>query len=490
MLRHSFVLLLVGATFSFPGVARAQEKPNVIFIFADDLGYADVGCFGAKGFATPNLDRMAKEGLRLTSFYTGCSVCSGSRAALLTGRHYQRVGVPAVMFPNHKTGLNPREITVAGLLRMLGYRTFIVGKWHLGHLARYLPTRHGFDSYFGIPYSNDMSIDPLNAQLAKTVLLREGKTADLIRSEKPVNGKAPLMRGDEVVEYPVDQTTLTQRYTAEAVHLIRENKDRPFFLYLPHAMPHVPLHVSPGFNGRTKTLFGDVMEELDWSVGEVLKTVKECGIDEKTLVIFTSDNGAHQGSAGALRGKKATMYEGGFRVPFIARWPGKVPAGAVSAEMAATVDMLPTLARLAGGEPSRDRPIDGKDIRSLLLGEAGAKTPHDIYLFPHGLGALRSGDWKYYPWSEGADLKKKDAKPPPEGAPRVQLYDLAKDFGETRNVAAEHPEVVQRLAAAYERMTADIKKNKLTDEQGRASDRSTPAARAHFNPTPGSRTPS
>jgi arylsulfatase A len=464
-MRHAGVLLAVLATFGSSDRAAAQEKPNIIFIFADDLGYADVGCYGAKGFATPNLDRMAKQGLRLTSFYTGCSVCSGSRAALLTGRHYQRVGVPPVMFPVNKNGLNPIEITVARLLKMLGYRTFIIGKWHLGHLARYLPTRHGFDAYFGIPYSNDMSIDPVNARFAKSVVFREGKTEETVRTEKPISGKAPLMRGEEVVEYPVDQATLTQRYTAEAVRVISENKDRPFFLYLPHTMPHVPLHVSAAFKGRTKSLFGDVMEELDWSVGEVLKTVKECELDRKTLVIFTSDNGAHQGSAGALRGKKATMYDGGFRVPCIVRWPGKVPEDAVSDEVTATVDMLPTLVRVAGGEPPIDRPLDGKDIRPLLFAEPGAKSPHKYYLFPHGLGALRNGPWKFYPWPEGADVKKKDQKPLPPGAPKVQLYDLANDIGEKRNVAADHPQVVERLAAVYEWMTADLKKNKLPMEK-------------------------
>jgi arylsulfatase A len=465
-MRHaiSTMLAVVVAGFFSARPAAAQENPNIIFIFADDLGYADVGCFGAKGFATPNLDRMAKEGLRLTSFYTGCSVCSGSRAALLTGRHYQRVGVPAVMFPGNKNGLNPNEITIARLLKMRGYRTFIIGKWHLGHLARYLPTRHGFDFYYGIPYSNDMAIDPVNAHFAKNALFREGKTEESTRTEKPVPGKAPLMRGDDVIEYPVDQTTLTQRYTAEAVRVIRENKDHPFFLYLPHTMPHVPLHVSADFKGRTKTLFGDVMEELDWSVGVVLKTVKECNLDKKTLVIFTSDNGAHQGSAGVLRGKKATMYEGGFRVPCIVRWPGKVPADTISDETTATVDMLPSLVRLAGGEPSADRPIDGKDIRPLLFGEPGAKTPHEHYLFPHGLGALRSGSWKFYPWPEGADVKKKDGTPP-EGTPKVQLYDLAKDIGEKKNVAADYPQIVEQLTAAYERMTADLKKNKLPAEK-------------------------
>ncbi|HZZ81176.1 MAG TPA: sulfatase [Gemmataceae bacterium] len=463
---RSLIALLAIAILPLMGHAQpaANEKPNIIFIFADDLGYADVGCYGAKGFKTPNLDRMAKEGTRFTSFYTACSVCSGSRAALLTGRHYQRVGVPPVMFPGNKNGLNPNEVTIASILRRLGYFTAIIGKWHLGHLTRYLPTNRGFDYYYGIPYSNDMAIDPVNAKFARDIVFREGKDADKVRSEKAVNNKVPLMRGEEVIEYPVDQTTLTKRYTAETIRLIKENKDKPFFLYVPHAMPHVPLHVSPDFKGRTKTLFGDVMEELDWSVGEILKAVKEAGIEKKTLVIFTSDNGAHQGSAGVLRGKKATMYEGGFRVPCIARWPGKIPADVVNDEVAATVDVLPTFAKLAGGSAPDDRPIDGKDIRPLLFGDKDAKSPHEYYLFPHLNGALRAGDWKFYPWPEGADKKKAKTDPPKKG---VQLYNLAKDIGETKNVAADNPQVVERLQAAYQRMTEDLKKNKLPMEKAK-----------------------
>lgn len=453
------VILWPLSAFSQPATG---QKPNIIFIFADDLGYGDVGCYGAKGFKTPNLDRMAAEGMRFTSFYTGCSVCSGSRAALMTGRHYQRVGVPAVMFPGNKNGLNPNEITIATILRRLGYFTGIIGKWHLGHLAMFLPTRHGFAYYYGIPYSNDMAIDPVNVKFARDIVYREGKNEEKVRAEKAVNNKVPLMRGEEAIEYPVDQTTLTKRYTAETIRLINENKGKPFFLYLPHAMPHVPLHVSADFKGRTKTLFGDVMEELDWSVGEILKAVKDAGIDNKTLIVFTSDNGAHQGSAGPLRGKKATMYEGGFRVPCVVRWPGKVPAGAINDDVAATVDMLPTFAKMAGGSAPVDRPIDGRDIRPLLFGEKDAKSPHEYYLFPHMNGALRAGPWKFYPWPEGADKKKDKADPPKKG---VQLYDLSRDIGETRNVATEHPQVVERLQAAYQRLTEDLKKGKLSVEK-------------------------
>ncbi len=449
----AFLLTLLAA----PAYAQDAEKPNIILIFADDLGYADVGCFGAKGFKTPNIDKMAAEGVRFTSFYTGCSVCSGSRAALMTGRHYQRVGVPAVMFPGAKNGLNPKEITIASLLRTFGYRCFIIGKWHLGHLPMFLPTSHGFHSYFGIPYSNDMTIDAVNAKFSNDVVFRLGKTEEIVRKEGGIKNTVPLMRGEEVVEYPVDQSTLTKRYTDEAIKLIKENKDQPFFLYMPHTMPHVPLFASEKFKKRTGSVFGDVMEELDWSVGEVLKAVKDNGIDRKTLVIFTSDNGAHQGSAGPLRGKKATVYEGGYRVPFIARWPGKIDAGTSTDEMAATVDCLPTFAKLAGGNAPKDRPVDGKDIRSLLF-EKGAKTPHETYVLLHGNGAVRSGDWKFYPWPEGAAKAKKKVAAKSD---KVQLYDLRKDLGETTNIADQHPEVVARLAKAYQHFAEDVKKDKL-----------------------------
>lgn len=467
-MRNSLVYLIL----LIPGLLAAdavqadesQQRPNIILIFADDLGYADVGCYGAKGFRTPNLDRMAAEGMRFTSFYSGCPVCSGSRAALLTGRHYQRVGVPAVMFPGNRNGINPSEITIAELLRRLGYATGIIGKWHLGHLLMFLPTRNGFDYYYGIPYSNDMSLDPQHAHFARDVLFREGMTEEKARTEKPQRHKPPLMRGEEIIEYPADQNTLTKRYTEEASRFIRQHKDEPFFLYLPHTMPHVPLAASEKFRGRTKTLFGDVMEELDWSVGEVLKTLKETGLDEKTLVIFTSDNGAHQGSALPLRGRKNTMYEGGIREPCIMRWPGRIPAGKVCDEVAATIDMLPTLAKLAGGQAPKDRPIDGKDIRPLMFGEPGAKSPHDYYILPHDGGAVRSGTWKFYPWPEGQKGKK---KPAPTTGPKVQLYDLSKDLSETTNVAEQHPEVVARLSAAYQRYMADLKKQRLP--QGKAA---------------------
>ncbi|MBL8799783.1 MAG: sulfatase [Planctomycetia bacterium] len=448
-------LLTILSIFSI-NKAECAEKPsvpNIVLILADDQGYGDLGCYGATAFKTPNLDRLAHEGMRFTSFYTGCPVCSGSRAALLTGRHYQRVGVPPVMFPGNKNGIKTEEVTVAEVLKEKGYTTAIVGKWHLGHLPAFLPTKHGFDSYFGIPYSNDMALDPESAKFAGNCVFRDGLTAETARTEKPKGGKVPLMRGEEVIEYPADQTTLTKRYTEEAVKFIRTHKDKPFFLYLPHTMPHLPMASSPEFKGRTKTLFGDVIEELDWSVGEVLKAVADAGLDERTLVIFTTDNGTRSGSSGPLRAQKASLYEGGYRVPCLMRWPGKIPAKRVCDEIAATIDVLPTLAKLVGGAVPTDRPIDGKDIRPLMFGEANAKTPHEHYILAHGQGAVRSGAWKFYPWPEGGD-KKGEA---PKG-PKVQLYDLTKDLGEKQNVADQHPEVVARLQKAFETFVADIKK--------------------------------
>ena len=450
------------AIFGAPTVTCAADKakPNIILIFTDDQGYGDIGCYGAEGFQTPHLDRMAAEGTRFTDFYVGCSVCSGSRTALLTGCHYQRLSVPAVLFPGSRNGLNPKEITSAEVLKPLGYRTGIVGKWHLGHRKPFLPTNQGFDYYYGIPYSNDMTIDPKHAEFADDVVFREGMTAEKARSEKPTRNWVPLMRGEEVIEYPADQSTLTKRYAEEAVKFIQDSKGQPFFLYVPHTMPHLPLFVSDDFKGRTKTLFGDIMEEIDWSVGQILKTVKEEGLDDNTLVIFTTDNGTRMGSSGPLRERKASLYEGGYRVPCIVRWPGKVPAGKVNSEICASIDMLPTIAAISGGEVPSDRIIDGKDIRPLLLGEEGAKSPHEYYILAHGKGAARWGKWKYYPWPEGAGRRRQRNNPVDPDKPKVQLYNLEDDLGETTNVAEDHPEIVERLAKAYQAHIEDIRKNR------------------------------
>ena len=428
----------------------AERPPNFVVIFTDDQGYQDIGCFGSPLIETPHLDRMALEGRKFTSFYSANSVCSPSRAALLTGCYPTRVSVPGVLFPRHKTGLNPDEITIAEILKEKGYATACIGKWHLGHLPKFLPTRQGFDSYFGIPYSNDMTIDQ-NAPLAEDIVLREGFTVERIRSEKPSKNNVPLMRDEKVVEYPADQSTLTKRYTEEAISFIENSKDKPFFLYLPHTLPHIPLAASPAFKGKSKRgFYGDTIEEIDWSVGQILETLKTQGVDDNTLVIFTSDNGpwklksGHGGSADPLRGFKFETWEGGMRVPCIMRWPGWIPESTICDEIAATIDLLPTFAGLAGTQIPSDRVVDGKDILPLITGVENAKSPHAAYYYYKGknLQAIRSGKWKLRRTG-----KKRDA----------ELYDLVADIGESNNVARQNLDVVAFLKDQMEAFDADLK---------------------------------
>ncbi|HIJ52090.1 MAG TPA: sulfatase-like hydrolase/transferase [Planctomycetes bacterium] len=426
---------LGAASLAVPGCAggaqrvspkASTDKPNFIIIFTDDQGYQDVGCFGSPNINTPNLDRMAAEGMKFTDFYVAASICSPSRAALLTGCYPPRVSITKVLFPRDSIGLNPKEVTIADILKAQGYATACVGKWHLGHLPQFLPMQQGFDSYYGIPYSNDMRIK---------------------RGDK---SGPPLMRNEDIIEHPAEQATLTQRYTEESIKFITENKNRPFFLYLPHTMPHVPLFVSEKFKGKSKRgLYGDVIEEIDWSVGRILKTLKELGIDEKTLVLFTSDNGPwlgkkhHGGSALPLRDGKFTTYEGGMREPTIMRWPGEIPEGKVCGEVCGTIDLLPTFARLAGAEPPADRVIDGKDIWPLISGRPRAKSPHKAFFYYRGnkLEAVRSGRWKLH-------RKKKTA-----------LYDLEIDISEKNNLAAGHPKIVKRLTGVMEKFDRELKAN-------------------------------
>jgi len=456
-MRQPLLLLAITALLPIAGRAVADERPNVVLIFTDDQGYQDVGCFGSPLIETPNLDRMADEGMKFTDFYVGAPVCSASRAALMTGCYCARVSLTGVLFPRNNTGLNPDEVTIAEVLKGRGYTTKCIGKWHLGHLPEFLPTAQGFDSYFGIPYSNDMTIDP-NMQLAEDVVLREGMTRERIKSEKPRGNWVPLMRNEQVVEYPCDQSTLTKRYTEEAVRFIRESKDGPFFLYLPHTMPHVPLFASDDFRGKSdRGLCGDVIEEIDWSVGQVLAALKETGVDEKTLVIFTSDNGPwlskgeHGGCALPLRDGKFTTYEGGMRLPCIMRLPGKIPAGKTCSEVAATIDLLPTLAALAGAELPEGRTIDGKDIWPLMSGQPGAKSPHAAYFYRGN--AVREGKWKLHVRANST-VKDQPAGPCP------QLYDLSADVGETTNLAEKHPEIVARLTGLIEEHRGEIAENK------------------------------
>ena len=439
--------------------ADTTKRPNVIIIFIDDMGYGDVGFNGAEGPRTPNLDKMASEGTRFDSFYVGCAVCSGSRTSLMTGCHYQRLSMNAVLFPNSDNGLHPDEITIADMLRETGYRTACVGKWHLGHLPPCLPTYQGFETYFGVPYSNDMWIDPAN-KLSNDILIREGLTLEEVKAGHKKKNQVPLMRGDEVIEYPANQKTLTKRYTEESIRFIRDNKDEPFFLYLPHTMVHLPLAVSKEFENRTDKLIWDAIEEVDWSVGEILATLKSLGIDEKTFVLFTSDNGAAVGSSLPLRAKKASVYDGGIREPTVMWWPGTIPAGRVCKEIAGTIDMLPTLATWCDGK-SPTKKIDGKDIGALILDESGAKSPHEHYVLMHKEGTLRSGPWKFYPWRDKGNKGVKDyviSKDP------VQLYNVEDDIGERTNVASHHPELISSFQAVFDAHVAEITANRRPTE--------------------------
>jgi len=455
--RVLFPALLVAAwALSAPPRAAAEEQaaspPNIVVIFADDLGYGDLGCFGAPQAKTPHLDRLAADGMRFTSFYVAQAVCSASRAALLTGCYPNRVGIHGALGPQAEHGIHDNETTLAELLKSRGYATGVFGKWHLGHHPKFLPTRHGFDVYFGLPYSNDM--------------WPKHPTAG--RSYPPL----PLIDGETTVEQNPDQSQLTTQYTQRAVQFIEANRSRPFFLYVPHSMPHVPLFVSDKHKGKSgQGLYGDVIMEIDWSVGEICAALARANLEQNTLVIFTSDNGPwlsygnHGGSSGPLREGKGTTWEGGVRVPCVMRWPGKIPAGSTCTETAATIDVLPTAAALAGAEVPADRVIDGRDIRPLMFAEAGAKSPHEAYYFYWNdqLEAVRSGRWKLhfphpYRSLSSAASAGRDGKPGPyvQKQTGLALYDLEADLGETRNVAADHPDVVQRLKELADRARDDL----------------------------------
>ena len=459
MLRCLIVVkLVVGALAGCATSTFAAERlPNVVVIFADDLGYADLGCFGSTVHDTPHLDRMAAEGRRFTSFYVAQAVCSASRTALLTGCYPNRVGIHGALGPTATHGIHPDETTIAELLKPRGYATAIYGKWHLGHHAEFLPTRHGFDDYFGLPYSNDMWPKHPTA-----------KFSDL-----------PLIEGERTIATNPDQSQLSTQYTERAVKFIEQNQARPFFLYLPHTMPHVPLFVSDKQAGKSRNgLYGDVIAEIDWSVGQVLATLKRLNLDDNTLVIFTSDNGPwlsyghHAGSSGPLREGKGTAWEGGVRVPCVMRWPGKIPANTVCQELAATIDFLPTLAKLSGADLP-ERKIDGLDISPLMTGEATVKTPHADYWFYWGgeLHAIRSGRWKlHFPHSyQHIDEPGRDGRPGKLAFPKTELalFDLDADIGEIHNVAIQNAEVVARLTVISDKARAELG-DSLTKQMGTA----------------------
>jgi arylsulfatase A-like enzyme len=427
----------------------ATRPPNVVIVLADDLGYGDVGAYGHPTIRTPRIDRMAAEGQRWTSFYVGESVCTPSRAALLTGRYAVRSGLAPtearrVLFPDSTGGLPAAEVTIAELLKGRGYATAAIGKWHLGHLPQFLPMAQGFDEYFGIPYSNDMDMLPVAgaAGIGGEDQAKRGRIMD----PRIEYWNVPLLRGTDVVERPADQRTITRRYTEEAVRFIRANADRPFFLYLSHNMPHVPLFASPEFQGRSRRgLYGDAVEELDWSVGRVLDTLAELGLDQRTLVLFTSDNGPwaifddQGGSAGPLRGAKGGAWEGGMRVPAIFRWPGTISPAVVS-DLGATLDLLPTIAGLAGAGVPADRVLDGVDLGPALRGQAASPRRDLAYYRGQRVYAWRHGSFKahFFTRPDSGDGAERAHETP-------LLYDLDRDPAERFDVAAREPEIVSRI---------------------------------------------
>lgn len=447
--RQAVLAGLVGTSFVRNSPAAAAHTPNIVFILCDDLGFGDLSCYGSK-IQTPNLDRMAAEGMRFTNFCSADPVCSPSRAALLTGRYPTRVGVPRVFFPQDKDGLNLDEKTLADILRVRGYKTMCVGKWHLGRPAEFLPTNRGFDAYYGIPYSNDMT-------------------------------PRVLMRNTSVVEDNTALDTLTKRYTEQAVSFIRESKDSPFFLYLPQTFPHIPLAASAQFRGKSSQgLYGDVVEELDWSVGEILRTLKETGVDDNTLVMFSSDNGPwYQGSPGKLRGRKNTTYEGGVREPFIARWPKHIPKGRVSNAVCSMMDVFPTVAGLCGAVLP-EKPLDGLDIWPIL---AGRKQSLDrdplLYFNAWDLQCARWGNWKLHVARHNTAAY---VPAPPGGIhnyilPKPELYNLAVDPDESYDVAAENPDVVTRMQSKIATMIATFPEpvqRAYSESKARAVDPKTP----------------
>jgi arylsulfatase A len=427
----------LAALLTIAGTVHAADKPNLIFINIDDLGYGDIGPFGSKLNRTPNLDRMAREGRKLTCFYAA-PVCSPSRAALMTGCYPKRsLPIPHVLFPIYADGLSPNEVTLAELLKKQGYATACVGKWHLGDQPEFLPRQQGFDYYFGLPYSNDMGPveDGTKSNLGAPIPKRRGKG----KGQPPL----PLLRNETVLQRVVgsDQTTLVERYTDEAVKFIRDHRDQQFFLYLAHSAVHFPIYPGAAFQGKSKNgIYGDWVEEVDWSVGQVLATVRELDLSGATLVFFTSDNGGtRRGVNKPLRGHKGSTWEGGMREPTIAWWPGKIPAGTATDAITGMMDILPTFVKLAGGEPPSDRKLDGGDIWPLLAGLPGAKSPHDVFYYFRGLKleAVRSGPWKLH-------LANGD------------LYNLETDMGEQSNVAADHPAEVARLKQLAEPMQDDL----------------------------------
>ncbi|MFW6189159.1 MAG: sulfatase [Planctomycetota bacterium] len=424
------------------------DRPNIILINCDDLGYGDLGCYGSRRNSTPALDRMAAEGMRFTDFYMAAPVCSPSRGAMMTGCYPRRIGFATfdgrwVLFPGQGVGLNPDEVTIADLLKERGYATRIVGKWHCGDQPEFMPTRFGFDGYYGLPYSNDM-----------------GRQRGRENQYPPL----PLLRDEQVIQQQPDQASLTERYVEDCVRFIRDNREQPFFLYFAHMYVHLPLYAPKRFmeqsrNGR----YGAAVECVDWSVDVLLSELRRLGLDENTLVVFTSDNGSRNrdegGSNAPLRGTKGTTWEGGMRLPCIVRWPGRVSAGETCSELATSMDLLPTLARLAGTREPDDRVIDGHDIAPLMLGEEGAESPWEefYYYYRDRLDAVRRGRWKLRLQFD------EEGKVVPDGE---QLYDLQADVGETTDLSGDLPDVVAEMEEALNRGREELG-DEATGAEGR-----------------------
>lgn len=462
------LFFIVGNSFS---QQTRKNSPNIIIIFTDDLGYGDLGTYGNPTISTPHLDQMALEGQKWTNFYVAAPVCTPSRAGLLTGRLPIRSGMASdkrgVLFPDSKGGLPQSELTIAKALKTKGYQTAAVGKWHLGHLEPFLPTKHGFDSYFGIPYSNDMnrteSIDGLSGIDSQIQLAEQ---------ERFQAYNVPLMRNERIIEQPADQRSITRRYTEEVVTHIKQMKKEPFFIYLAHNLPHIPLFRSEEFKGKSKAgMYGDVIEEIDWSVGEILKTLKEENLDKNTLVIFTSDNGpwhtfkTHGGSAGMLRGAKGGTFEGGMRVPAIFWWPGKLKKGVIM-EMGTTLDLMPTISELTGIKLPKDREYDGYDLSTVLF--SSGKSPRNTVFYYHGtkIRAVRVGDYKAHFIIQneyGSQTAHPITSPPLEIPNQLTLlenpllFNLAIDPGERYNIAQNHPEIIAEIRKIIEAHQATLK---------------------------------
>lgn len=463
MIRKKLLNLCLLGFMTFGFVPPKPKTPNIVLIFMDDLGYGDIGANGATNYQTPNIDKMASEGIRFTNFLAAQAVCSASRAALLTGCYPNRIGFSGALAPTSTIGINANETTLAEVLKEKGYKTAIYGKWHLGHQKQFLPLQHGFDEYFGLPYSNDMW--PVDY---------DGSPAPEGHFKKKAYPTLPLIQNNERIE---DITTLeqqgmlTSRYTEKAVDFIKRNKNNPFFLYLPHSMPHVPINASPRFRGKSQQgLYGDVIMEIDWSIGEVLKALKANGLDKNTLVIVTSDNGPwlnygnHAGSSGGYREGKGTSYEGGQRVPCVMRWKGTMPEGLVCNKLSSTIDLLPTIAKFCQAKLPSNK-IDGLDISELLKGNLSAEPRKSFYYYyrKNSLEAVRKGNWKlvlahngrtyegFQPGNDGYPGQVNENSPVP-----MALYDLRRDPSERYDVQKTYPKIVEELLLLAEEAREDL----------------------------------